>query len=150
MQTHSSRTRPPDSSASSSAEKSLLDCILEQGAVFNAAVVLLEKLETDANRRHLGDPDSVAQLQKTLERVVTAQQNAAKAYEKFSASKVGPSSTVRNSLARHEETLKRLVARIDSLQHIFETLRNDMSPELDTDVRRRSMHSAYQKSLKTV
>ena len=150
MQMHTSRIRPPDSSSSSSAEQSLLDCFLEQSAVFNAAVVLLEKLETDANRRHLGDPDSVAQLQKTLERVVKAQQNAARAYETFSASKIGPSSTVRNSLARHEETLKRLVARINSLQHILETLRNDMSPELDTDVRRRSMHSAYQKSLKTV
>lgn len=150
MQMHTSRTRPSDSSSSSSAEQKLLDCIQEQGAVFNAAVVLLEKLETDANRRHLGDPDSVAQLQKTLERVVTAQQNAAKAYGMFSASNVGSSLTVRNSLVRHEETLKRLVARINSLQHIFESLRNNLAPELDTDVRRRSMHSAYQKSLKTV
>ena len=53
-------------------------------------------------------------------------------------------------LTPYETKLKTLVERINALQDIFETIRNDMSPLLDNDIRRRSMHSAYQKSLKTV
>jgi hypothetical protein len=134
----------------SSAEKGLLSCIQEQSTVFDGAVQLIERLERAANRRELGAPDSVAQLQKSLDQVVSAQKKVSTAYTLFSALKTSASSTLRTSIAHHEAKLKTLVDRINSLQAVFETIRNDMSPQLDTDIRRRSMHSAYQKSLKTV
>ncbi len=134
----------------SSAEKELSACIQEQSIVFDGAVHLIERLENAANRRALGDPDSVAQLQKSLEQVVSAQKKVSTAYALFSALTKSPSSTLRGALARHEQKLKTLVDRINSLQDAFETIRNEMSPQLDNDIRRRSMHSAYQKSLKTV
>ena len=150
MHTLTSQDRRQKAQAEPSAEQSLLACIREQSTVFTAAVVLIEQLETAATTRNLGDPDSVVQLQQTLERIVTAQQKVAKAHERFIALKITTSTALRNALAQHEDTLKKLVTRIDSLQHVFETIRNKLSPELDADIRRRSMHSAYQKSLKSV
>jgi uncharacterized membrane-anchored protein len=149
MHTLTSKDRQKDA-AGSSAEQSLLSCVQDQSTVFDAAVGLIEQLEISAVQRNLGDPASVGQLQKTLERIVSAQEKVASAHRQFIAQKMPPSMTLRNSLSRHEETLTRLVARINSLQHVFETIRDNLSPELDTDIRRRSMHSAYQKSLKTI
>ena len=134
----------------SNAEKELSACIQEQSIVFDGAVQLIEKLEKAVDRGKLGDPDSVAQLQKSLDQVVSAQKKVSTAHALFSALKTRPSSILLSSLARHEENLKALVGRINSLQDIFETIRDEMSPQLDNDIRRRSMHSAYQKSLKTV
>ena len=141
MNTSNSQDRLAALNKDPSAEQSLLACIQEQSTVFNGAVQLIERLEKAANRSELGDPDSIAQLQKSLDRVV---------YARFTSLKISASPTLRSSLARHEEQLRTLVGRINSLQDVFETIRNNMSPELDTDIRRRSMHSAYQKSLKTV
>lgn len=134
----------------SASELRLLDCVKEQSNVFADAVQLIERLETAALRRELGEPDSVSQLQRSLNHVVSAQQKVSTAYAGFSSLKLTPSPMLKDSLARHEQQLKTLVERINSLQSIFEKMRDDMSPQLDIDTRRKSMHSAYQKSLKTV
>ena len=133
-----------------SSEQILLDCVQDQSTVFADAVRLIERLEQAANRRELGEPDSVSQLQRSLNHVVSAQQKVSTAYTGFTALKLTPSALLKDSLARHEQQLKTLVGRINSLQSIFEKMRDGMSPQLDIDTRRKSMHSAYQKSLKTV
>lgn len=134
----------------SSSEKRLSTCIEEQGIVFDRAVLLIERLEKAANRRELGDPDSVVQLQKSLEQVVSAQNKVATAYAEFSSLKSSASTSLQSGLARHEQKLKTLVDRINALQNIFETVRNEMCPQLENDIRRRPMQTAYQKSLKSV
>ena len=131
-------------------EQLLLDCVQEQSIVFTDAVQLIEQLEQAAQRRELGEPDSVSKLQRTFNQVVSAQQKISTAYAGFSSLKLTPSAILKNSLARHEQQLKALVGRINSLQNIFEKMRDDISPQLDMDTRRKSMHSAYQKSLKSV
>ena len=133
-----------------SSEQILLDCVQEQSTVFADAVRLIERLEQAANRRELGEPDSVSQLQRSLNNVVSAQQKVSTAYTGFTALKLTPSAILKQSLARHEQQLRTLVGRINTLQGIFQKMRDDMSPQLDIDTRRKSMHSAYQKSLKTV
>jgi hypothetical protein len=133
-----------------SAEQILLDCVQEQSIVFADAVLLIEQLEKAAHRRELGEPDSVSQLQRSLNHVVSAQQKISTAYAGFSSLKLNPSPILKDSLARHEQQLKALLGRINALQSIFEKMRDDMSPQLDIDTRRKSMHSAYQKSLKSV
>ena len=150
MHPPTSQNRLTGLDSESSAEKRLSACIQEQSTVFDGAVQLIERLELAANRRELGDPDSVSQLQKSLAQVVSSQQKVATAHALFTALKINPSSTLRRSLTHHEATLKTLVDRLNSLQAVFETIRNDMSPLLDIDTRRRSMHSAYQKSMKTI
>lgn len=150
MHTPTNQNQMTGLNSESSAEHELSACIQEQSVVFDGAVYLIERLENSANRRELGDPDSVAQLQKSLVQVVSAQKKVSTAYALFSGLTKSPSSTLRSTLARHEQKLKTLVDRINSLQDVFETIRNEMSPQLDNDIRRRSMHSAYQKSLKTV
>ncbi len=137
-------------SQDASSEQLLLDCVQEQSIVFTDAVQLIEQLEQAAHRRELGEPDSVSRLQRALNQVVSAQQKISTAYAGFSSLKLTPSTILKNSLARHEQQLKALVGRINSLQSIFEKMRDDMSPQLDIDTRRKSMHSAYQKSLKSV
>ncbi len=133
-----------------SPEQILLDCVEGQSTVFADAVRLIERLEHAANRRELGEPESVSQLQRSLNNVVSAQQRVSTAYTGFAALKISPSVMLKDSLASHEQQLKTLVGRINSLQSVFQKMRDDMSPQLDIDTRRKSMHSAYQKSLRTV
>jgi hypothetical protein len=134
----------------SPSEQTLMNCVQEQSTVFADAVQLIERLEKAALRRELGDPDSVSQLQQSLNQVVSAQQKVSTAYAAFSSLRLSPSTLLKDSLARHEQLLKILVDRIYALQSIFETLRDNISPQLDIETRRKSMHTAYQKSLKTV
>lgn len=133
-----------------SAEVRLRDCLMEQSTVFRDAVQLLEFLEGAAERRELGSPDSVAHLQKTLDRVVHAQQKVGAAYDRFKSEGHVLSDDLRRSLKSHEETLRTLIERIDTLQHLFEEIRTDLVPQLDVEARRRSMHAAYRQSLKTL
>ncbi len=133
-----------------SSEQTLLKCVQDQSTVFADAVRLIERLEQAANRRELGEPDSVSQLQRSLNHVVSAQQKVSTAYAGFSSLKLTPSAMLKDSLARHQHQLQTLVERISSLQSIFERVRDELSPQLDIETRRKSMHSAYQKSLKTV
>ena len=148
---HASQNRlnsaPPAGSAEETALKASLE---EQNSVFENAVGLIERLENAANRRELGSPDSVGQLQKSLDQVVVAQKIVSAAHSRFTQSKASLSKDVRQSLARHEELLKNLVARIDKLQETFEGMRAELTPQLDFDTRRRNMQAAYQQSLKSV
>ncbi len=131
-------------------EIELKACIQEQTAVFEDAVRTIERLENAATQRELGSPDSVAQLQKSLEAVVTAQQKVSAAHGRFSQTSATLTPELRKTLSRHEELLKVMIVRIDHLQKTFEDVRAELIPQLDVESRRRNMHSAYQKSLKTV
>jgi hypothetical protein len=130
------------------ADADLRLCVEEQSSVFEQAVVLIERLEVAAERRELGSPDSVTQLQKSLDRVVTAQKKVSAAQGRFASSQMKLTSDLRRTLERHENLLKMLIGRIDNLQTIFETVRGELAPRLDTETRRRSMQAAYQKSMK--
>ena len=131
-------------------EKELLFCLTEQSGVFREAVQLLESLEGAAQRRELGTPDSVSQLQNVLERVVTAQKKVEKAHAPFRGTENTLSADIKRSLKSHEELLRSLIGRIDVLQGMFEEIRTELVPQLDIEARRRSMHAAYRQSLKTL
>ena len=132
------------------AEAELRSCVQEQSAVFEQAVMLIERLEAAASKRELGTPDSVAQLQKSLDRVVNAQQQVSAAHGRFTNSRASLTGDLRRTLARHEELLKTLIVRIDELQETFESVRNDLKPMLDTESRRKTMQAAYQQSMRQV
>lgn len=133
-----------------SPEERLLTCIQEQSSVFEGAVQFIETLEQAAQRRELGDPELVARLQKNLNRIVSAQQKVASAHSDFKSHQILPSTTLKAALARHEDRLRTLIQRTDALQELFKSARNDMSSQLDNDTRRRTMQTAYQKTLKTI
>ena len=133
-----------------SPEHQLLACIQEQSTVFESAVQLIETLERAAHRRELGDPDLVAQLQRSLDRIVSAQQKVSSSHTEFLTLQTRPSATLKTTMAGHEERLRTLIRRIDALQDVFKSVRHDISSQLDTDIRRRTMQSAYQKSLRSV
>lgn len=128
----------------------LQSCIKAQALVFEQAVQVIEKLEKAALRRELGDPDSIAQLQKSLEMVVVAQQKVAATHSRYMQSNASLTVELRTTLRQHENLLKTLITRIDQLQTIFESARAELTPQLDIESRRRNMQAAYQKSLKSI
>ena len=148
----SQRNSAPDTSGRryDGAESELKACIHEQSVVFENAVIVIERLEKAAKDRQLGTPDSISQLQKSLDQVVTAQQKVSAAHERFTKTKAILSVDLRAMLGRHEELLRTLIGRIDHLQQIFEGIRSELTPQLDVESRRRNMQAAYLKSLKTL
>lgn len=133
-----------------SVELELQSCIKAQAAIFEDAVQVIEKLEKAALRRELGNPDSIAQLQKSLEMVVSAQQKVAAAHSRYTQANASLTVELRATLGQHENLLKTLITRIDELQTIFESARAELTPQLDIESRRRHMQAAYQQSLKTI
>jgi len=138
------------SSVDIAVEAELKSCLQQQSSVFENAVALIERLESAAGRRELGNPDSVAQLQKSLEQVVSAQQKVSTVQNRLTQPKASLSHDVRQSLARHEALLRNLINRIDQLQETFKAIQTELMPQLDFDTRRRNMQAAYQQSLKSV
>lgn len=134
----------------SDSEAELMACIQAQSVVFDKAVTLIERLENSASRRELGNPDSVAQLQKALEQVVSAQQMVSAAHMRCTQTNHSFTTELRNALGHHEAVLKNLVRRIDQLQKLFEGVRNELTHQLDGESRHRHMQAAYQQSLRTV
>ena len=90
----------------------------------------------------------MAQLQRSLDGVITAQQNVSAAHSRFAKSRATLTSELRRTLARHEELLKTLISRIDQLQRTFESIRSELAPQLDTESRRKTMQAAYQQSMR--
>lgn len=143
------KSRLNTSSANSEAAAAdLKSSLQQQSSVFENAVRVIERLEQAANRRELGNPDSVNQLQKALSEVVVAQQKVSAAHTRFANFKINAGGELRQTLERHESLLKTLIARIDQLQGIFEEVRTELTPQLDTESRRRNMQSAYQQSMR--
>ena len=131
-------------------ERELQACVKEQSVVFEAAVGMIERLETAAAQRNLGNPDAVGQLQKSLELVVAAQQRVSAAYSRFNQGKGTLTTDLRTTLGRHEALLKALISRIDQLQHTFEDVRSELIPQIDAESRQRNMQVAYQKSMRSL
>ncbi len=131
-------------------EAELQACIQEQSFVFENAVAVIERLEKAAKDRQLGTPDSISQLQKSLDQVVAAQQKVSASHERFAQTNANLSPELRTTLGRHEGLLKTLIGRIDHLQQTFEGIRAELTPQLDVESRRRNMQAAYLQSLKTV
>ncbi len=138
------------SASSIAAESDLKICIQAQTKVFEDAVRTIERLENAATQRELGSPDSVAQLQRSLEAVVAAQQKVSAAHSRFTQTSATLTDDMRTALSRHEDLLRVLIGRIDHLQKTFEGVRFELIPQLDVESRRRNMHAAYQKSLKSI
>jgi serine phosphatase RsbU (regulator of sigma subunit) len=131
-------------------ETELQTCVQEQSVVFEQAVALIERLESAAHQRELGNPDCVAQLQRQLQLVVDAQQKVSAAHSRFTQTKGTLTAELRITLSRHEDLLKTLIQRIDHLQQTFEKIRSELIPKLDVESRRKNMQAAYQQSLRTV
>ena len=131
-------------------ERELQACVQEQSVVFEAAVGVIERLETAAAQRNLGNPDAVGQLQKSLDLVVAAQQRVSAAYARFSQGKGMLTTELKTTLGRHEALLKALISRIDHLQHTFEDVRSELIPHIDAESRQRNMQAAYRQSMRSL
>ena len=131
-------------------ESELTSALERQTRVFAAAFAAIERVHSQAQ---LTDPSSesvIGQLQRSLEQVTAAQISVASANQKLVGTGADISPSLRRSLAQQELSLKDLLEKINAVQPLFESARSALIPQLDDDVRRRTMQSAYRQSLRTV
>lgn len=148
VRSESSDGRTPHPSGSG--EDALFQALRTQSNVFGAAVQLIDQIH---NHVDLRDPKSgarIIQLQQSLENITASQVRVAKARDELRVSTPLLSDALRAELRRQEGELRTLLQKIDGIRGDFETARDGLIPELDGESRRRSMHTAYQQSLRTV
>lgn len=133
-----------------SGEAGLASAIASQSSVFAEAMKTIEKIQSDVDLRDPASEPGIQQLQSALEQITAAQLLVADAHQKVRQSGKPLSIGLKDELFRHEETLRDLLTRINEVQKQFETARRDLIPQLDGESRRRSMHSAYKQSLRTI
>ncbi|MCA9033723.1 MAG: hypothetical protein KDA91_01275 [Planctomycetaceae bacterium] len=136
--------------ASPSPEEMLAEAIDSQSKVFGAAARVIDEIGQDTR---LTAPDSlprIAALQKALDHIVAAQQRVSAAHDLVRQSGRPMSIALKDRLHVHSEVLESLMHRMNQAEAKFREAQQHLIPQLDQDARRRSMHNAYQQSLRTV
>jgi uncharacterized protein YoxC len=131
------------------ADVHLIECIQKEAVVFDLAVKLLEQLEVAAERRTLGTAQHVHDLEKILEDVVRAQQNVSQSRSLFTASGLKASAELQSVIRQHEDTLQKLVTRINVMKSLFEEVKSALGYKMDSGTKHRNMQAAYGKVIKT-
>ncbi len=131
-------------------ESQLADAVSRQGQVFSGTIALIEQIHSQADLRDPSSQSVIGSLQKSLDEVVSVQHRVTEVHQKLKNSGRPVSVRLQQDLRDQEVTLRNLLTRMDRVKERFEQARDDLIPQLDTDTRRRSMQSAYQKSLKTI
>ncbi|MEZ6062782.1 MAG: hypothetical protein R3C19_20760 [Planctomycetaceae bacterium] len=131
------------------ARRGLMDCLLQQGREYSQVMEVLNQLPADAS---LTDPSSesvISRLQTALRKASIAEAKLTAAREVYERLGRPSSPELRQLLSDQEVLLSRFIEAIDEVQTRFSNARDRLLPQMDGTVRRRAMHSAYQKSLRT-
>ncbi len=131
-------------------EAELAAAVVAQSRIFAEAIRTIENLQGDVDLRNPSSQPAISQLQSALDKVASAQFDVAAAHQRFKQTGRRLSIGMQDQLHDHEEMLRQLLVRIDQVQKRFESAKEDLIPKMDHDVRRRSMHSAYKQSLRTI
>jgi len=132
-----------------SLESGLLDAFRRQETIFADASEFLGRLQQQISSPTSLTSESMDDLQRWLQRIAEVQANAAVARERFEAGGGTLTPAGRQEIAERETQLRRFQKTVDEVLARLQGCRSDMVPHLDSEVRRRSMHSAYQASLRT-
>lgn len=140
---------PLNSRSAGVSEEALRVALQEQTMVFEQTLELMDQLDS---RQDLSTPGSMAainHLELMLEKVRRVQGVVAAAREKQQKSGVPLSAALQQTLADERRRLETLLSRIEKVFSKLEQARTSLIPQLDQESRRRSMQTAYQKTLKT-
>ncbi len=140
---------PLNSRSAGGSEEALRVALQEQTIVFEQTLELMDQLDS---RQDLSTPGSMAainHLELMLEKVRRVQGVVAAAREKQQKSGVPLSAALQQTLADERRRLETLLSRIEKVFSKLEQARTSLIPQLDQESRRRSMQTAYQKTLKT-
>lgn len=141
---------PLNNKSASGAEEALRIALQEQTIVFEQTLELMDQLD---GRQDLSTPGSMAainHLEQMLEKVRRVQGVVASARESQQKTGAPLSVSLQQTLADERRHLETLLSRIEKVFNKLEQARISLVPQLDQETRRRSMHNAYQKSLKTI
>lgn len=139
---------PPATDRSPSAEEcALLDALADQEQIFRGVTGFL-KDSGEESTRGATDATQIAELQQWLQRVTVAQGRVSTARARFEQSGAALSASGRHTLKQREQTLQQFSELLNTLLSQLSEVRGQLLPELDSEVRRRSMQSAYQRSLR--
>lgn len=128
------------------AQRILLDRLHDQQQNYAAAVALIESLQNPAAA---GQQRDLAKLQQLLAAIRDSGLAVQQATAAWQAEGQPRNATLQTALKQQEVQMADFLQKIDSLQTVFQTMKDRLQPQLDHDVTRRSMHQAYQRSMRT-
>lgn len=148
-------TAPPSplvrrAAASADPEQVLATALQQQETAFAAALAVMAKLSNQASPSGEAAFDLVDRLQDVLQQVISAQGEVQEAQNRFRLSGRQISEELRGVLQKQETGLRTMLEHIQETQASLESARNQLIPGLEQQSRRRSMHAAYQQTMRTM
>ncbi|MEQ9411441.1 MAG: hypothetical protein RIK87_27245 [Fuerstiella sp.] len=128
------------------AQAQLMACLATQETHYAAATELISRLQQSGGA---GQQNELTELQRRLARIRSTGQEVQAATEAFYREGQPKSPLLDAALKNQEVKLLEFLNQIDQLQQDFRTIQERLQPQLDSEVTRRSMHQAYQRSMRT-
>lgn len=126
-----------------------VDTLRIQGRQYSDLMALLETLDTEANVHETHSQAVLNSIQLQLGNLTTTGNQLTHLQTRLGSDVAKSSPELRSELKRQENLMRNCLERIANLETHFVERRKRLKPELDESARRRSMQSAYQRSLKT-
>lgn len=127
----------------------LVDTLRTQGQQYSDLMALLETLNTEANVHETHSQAVLNSIQHQLGNLTTTGNRLTHLQTRLGSDVTKSSPELQSELKHQENLMQNCLERIASLETHFVERRKRLKPELDESARRRSMQSAYQRSLKT-
>lgn len=127
-------------------EAYLMACLDHQEKHYSAATAVIADLR---QKGESGLQNGLNLLQKHLANIRASGAEVHEAAVQHEATGLPKSALLMAALATQESRLKTFLETINGLQSDFEAMKQRLQPKLDSDVTRRSMHQAYQRSMRT-
>ena len=120
-----------------------------QEAKYQKATALIERLGTTGSVSDPNQQKDVLALQQSLSEIRTSAADVTAAVDAYMAAGNPRTIELNDALQRQESNLKSFLARINSMEQAFSGSHTKLQQQLDNRTTRRSMHQAYQQSMKT-
>ena len=135
--------------ASDSDLRQLVDTLRTQGQQYENLLTLLETLNSAANVHETHSQAVLNSIQHQLSNLETTRDTLATLQKRVGEGVTKSAPALQTELSRQERMLRSCLDRISDLETHFVDRRKRLQPELDESARRRSMQTAYQRSLNT-
>lgn len=127
----------------------LQEILSRQGQQYGHLLALLESFNTSASVHDTHSQAVLNSVQHQLSNLADTKQQLSVLQSRLGPDATRASPELQEELSRQEQLLKHCLEQIGRLESDFTERRKRLKPELDETARRRSMQSAYRKSLKT-
>ncbi len=127
----------------------LVETLRTQGDQYQNLLTLLESLNTSAGVHDTHSQAVLNSVQHQLSQLQTTGDRLSQLKKQTGEGIASSSPHLQSELTRQEQMLRSCLTRIAELETHFTDRRKRLQPELDESARRRSMQTAYQRSLKT-